>query len=183
MQALTFKENHTNFYIGNLLSKIGNWTVFQAVDSNGLLGSIHIKKNEAINNKNNLSQEEDFYNYLDTSNQIIDPFNFNKENLKITKIKWASLADLLIQIQSFNSIISIESIGNKTYTVRINMITSTSVYLYEQTEEYNLTEIPLKIDYTKIVGVSANSIENKLFNNWLLMENHRNSRVAFRLLR
>lgn len=29
------------------------------------------------------------------------------------------------------------------------MITSTSVYLYEQTEEYNLTEIPLKIDYTK----------------------------------
>ena len=34
MQALTFKENHTNFYIGNLLSKIGNWTVFQEVDSN-----------------------------------------------------------------------------------------------------------------------------------------------------
>ena len=183
MQALTFKENHTNFYIGNLLSKIGNWTVFQAVDSNSFLGSIHIFKNEAINNKNNLSQEEDFYNYLDTSNQIIDPFNFNKENLKITKIKWASLADLLIQVQSFNSIISIESIGNKTYTGRINMITSTSAYLDEQTEEYNLTEIPLKIDYTKIVGVSANSIENKLFNNWLLMENHRNSRVAFRLLR
>lgn len=63
------------------------------------------------------------------------------------------------------------------------MITSTSAYLDEQTEEYNLTEIPLKIDYTKIVVVSANSIENKLFNNWLLMENHRNSRVAFRLLR
>ena len=92
-------------------------------------------------------------------------FNFNKENLKITKIKWASLADLLIQVQSFNSIISIESIGNKTYTGRINMITSTSVYLDEQTEEYNLTEIPLKIDYNKIVGVSANSIENKLFTN------------------
>lgn len=144
---------------------------------------IYFFKNEAINNKNNLSQEEDFYNYLDTSNQIIDPFNFNKENLKITKIKWASLADLLIQIQSFNSIISIESIGNKTYTGRINMITSTSAYLDEQTEEYSLTEIPLKIDYSKIVGVSANSIENKLFNNWLLMENHRNSRVAFRLLR
>lgn len=63
------------------------------------------------------------------------------------------------------------------------MITSTSVYLDEQNEEYNLTEIPLKIDYNKIVVVSANSIENKLFNNWLLMENHRNSRVAFRLLR
>ncbi|MBU3828678.1 MAG: hypothetical protein H9806_06070 [Candidatus Lactobacillus pullistercoris] len=153
------------YYIGRIKEKRGNYLVFEAIDDDTDLGGISIFKNGTYKVETK-APEIDYYQKLEQDNLIKDRFDLKDENKEILSWQWKNLSELLKIIYDEEFVINIQLKSGNFYSGAIEKVTSRYVYMWENTDSFDLEECATVIPLKDISTIDINEIPNVLYDDW-----------------
>lgn len=166
MKIFRFKNNSEQYYIGSIKSKFDQWLIIQTIDEEGNLGGLEVIDNEQFELVDK-AKEIDFYKRLIGKESFKDIFHLSTLNKSFLKHNFQNMIDVLNYFCQSKMIITVTLNSKLEFSGQIINVGNNQIIMKRRTSSFELSELPVIVDITKIISIAVNDEANIIFQKWL----------------